>query len=513
MSIKDNIIDKDIDRDNIFEEDNLNINQMFEIHYNLMGLFENLENTTLNIDLPEENDFGFIEYKRNLNTYKLKYSKLKTQIYWRMSEGLTYNSQSSCYYIIGIEDNGIITHSISQEEILNTLEIINKCINNSDIKYMHRTVTYKNNQLLIIKFWKEEILSNNDIRIILLGPSESGKTKFFIGLHNCKFSTYESQLQMSKIDNKIFKSNIYDVHTDENKLKKTLILHHQYFNVKYNKDINLIDSNNFKDIHNNIDITEEEEGLNIHVIDTPGNSIISNVKYLISYNVDIIIHFNHINNLYSDILQEINSKYNNVVNITDTTFLTDFDTKKLLHNVLLKYQSRKKILNNTDDISNILLINESRFIQSSLQTKFNKYIFYSYNLMNINIFDKISDVYVRNIQYKYNYKSTIYSNNSISLETNGHIHKPILGMTKQLEVLDLTNIINVTNYKFEESESLLTYYIIILNQIYIVNSKSIPRKIIFDKIILVPEKYKILPIFIIWCKNEIYYLKIFNIIQ
>ena len=156
-------------------------------------------------------------------------------------------------------------------------------------------------------------------------------------------------------------------------------------------------------------------------------------------------------------------------------------------------------------MEDILLINETRLIQSHQQTKFNKYIFYSYNLMNMNIFDKISDVYIRNIQYKYNYKSSIHSNNSISIETDKPIHKPILGKTKQLEILDLFDS------GLEDNENLLTYYVIVLNQIYIVNSKNIPCKIIFDKIILIPEKYKTLPIFVIWCKNNTHYLKIYDI--
>ena len=483
------------------DEDNLDINKMFEIHYKLTELFENSVNSKLDTYLPEENDFGFIEYKRTLCTYKQKLSKLKTQIYWRLSEGLIYNAQNTCYYIVGIEDDGVIKHPMNDDEIINTLDIVNKCTINSDIKYIYKQIIYQDNPLLIIKFWKEEILSNTDIRIILLGPSESSKTKFFVGLHNCKFSTYETRVEMSKIDNKIFKSNIFDVHTDENKFKKTLILHHQYFNVKYNKDMNLIDIDNFKDMHDNLNITEED-GLNIHVIDTPGNSIISNIKYLISYNVDVIIYFDHVNNLYDSMLERINDKYNNVIKITDTTFLTDFDTKKLLHQVLLKYQFRKKIL---DKMENILLINENRLIQSHQQTKFNKYIFYSYNLMNMNIFDKISDIYIRNIQYKYNYKSTIHSNNSISIETDKPIHKPILGKTKQLDILDLVDS------GLEDNDNLLTYHIIILNQIYIVNSKNIPCKIIFDKIILIPEIYKVIPIFVIWCKNNIHYLKIYEI--
>jgi hypothetical protein len=493
---------------NTNDEDGLDINTMLKIHYKLTELFENNENTDLDIELPKENDFGFIEYKRTLFTYKLKLAKLKTQIYWRMSEGLTYNSQSTCYYIVGIEDSGVVKYPIDQEEIISTLNIVNKCIENSDIKYICKQIIYQNNPLLIIKFWKVEILSGADIRIILLGPSESSKTRFFVGLHNCKFSVHKTHSQMTKLDNKIFKSNVFDIHADENKLKKTLILHHQYFNVGYNKDMNLIDINNFKDIHNNLSVGEED-GLNIHVIDTPGNSIISNVKYLISYNVDIIIHFDHVNNLYDHVLKQINNKYNNVVAITDTSFMTDFDTVKLLHQVLLKYQSRKKIL---DEIEDVLLINETRLIQSHQQTNFNKYIFYSYNLMKMNIFDKISDIFIRNIQYKYNYKSSIHSNNSISIETDKPVHCPILGKTKQLDILDLDSDLDLDldDSGLEDNDFLLTYYVIILNQIYIVNGKNISCKIIFDKIILIPEKYKVLPIFIIWCKNNTYFLKIYD---
>jgi hypothetical protein len=482
-----------------FNEDNLDINKMIEIHYELTKIFENKDINILGIELPVENDYGFIEYKRNLNTYINKLSKLKTQIYWRCSEGLNYNSQSSCYYIIGIEDNGEVKDNKIDYE--NNINIINECIKSSDIKYFYKKIFYQNKELLLVKFFKEEILNNTDLRIILLGPSESDKTNFFIRLHNCKF--YETDTQINKMNNKISKSNIYDIHNDENKLKKTLILHHQYFNVKYKKDMNIIDFNNYDELNENLIITDED-GLNIHIIDTSGNSIISNIKYLISYNVDIIIYFNHINSLYDNILQKINDKYNNVIKITDTTYIQDLNTKKLLHQALLKYNTRIKILDNIEDI---LLINETRLIQSHQETKFNKYIFYSYNLMNMNIYDYISEIHIRNIQYKYNYKSSIYSNNSISIETDKPIHKPILGKTKQLNFIDLDlNLIDN-----EENENILTYYILILNQIYIINSKNIPPIIIFDKIIIVPEKYKKLPIFVIWSKNNTYFLKIFEI--
>ena len=124
--------------------------------------------------------------------------------------------------------------------------------------------------------------------------------------------------------------------------------------------------------------------------------------------------------------------------------------------------------------------------------------------MNMSLFDKVSDINIRNIQYKYNYKSSIYSNNSISIETDKQIHRPILGKTVQLEILEIGDL------ELEDNDTLLTYYIIIFNQIYIINAKNIPCKIIFDKIILIPEKYTTIPIFIIWCKNNEYLLKILD---
>jgi len=484
------------------EDDELDIDKMFEIHYKITELFENNKIDILDINLPKENNFGFIEYKRTLTTYKKRISKLKTQIYWRLSEGLTYNSQNICYYIIGIDDNGSIKHPITDDEIIITLDIINNCINNSDIKYLYKKIIYNNHQLLIIKFWKEEILTTNDIKIILLGPAKSGKTKFFIDLHVCKLFSNNKKYPSNNIakSNNIVKSNIFDIHNDEKKINKTLVIHHQYSNVEYKKDINLIDIDNLEDINDNLDIVEGQ-GIKIHIIDTPSNSIISNIKYLISYNIDIIIYFDNINNIFDNILEEINKKYNNVIKISDTTYLEDFNTKKLLHLIMLKSQFRKKILS---DINDIIIVNETRFIQSHQETKFNKYIYFVETLMDINIFDNITDINIRNIQYIYNYKSSICANNTISIETDKIIQHLILGKTKELKILDLTNKINIDNYE----NNIITYYIIILNQIYIITDKKNLLKIIFDKTILIPENYLLLPVFIIWCKNNIYHLEI-----
>jgi hypothetical protein len=79
-----------------------------------------------------------------------------------------------------------------------------------------------------------------------------------------------------------------------------------------------------------------------------------------------------------------------------------------------------------------------------------------------------------------------------------------LGQTEELDSI-------VLNLDDLENNIVTTYHIIILNQIYILNCSSIPDKIIFDKIILIPEKYESIPVFIIWNKNNTYYLKIITI--
>ena len=60
--------------------------------------------------------------------------------------------------------------------------------------------------------------------------------------------------------------------------------------------------------------------------------------------------------------------------------------------------------------------------------------------MNINIFDKISDINIRNIQYNYDFKSNILSKNSISIETDKPICKYIIGKTKILDKLNETKL-------------------------------------------------------------------------
>lgn len=461
------------------DETVLDVESMLKLHYTFVDIFENDKLNILSEYLPIENDDGFIEYKRTLKTYESKIDKLKTQICWRMSEGYTYNHQYMCYYIIGIENDGTVLIPLNDIDIINTISFINHNFANTDIMYKFKTIKYNDNDLLIIKFWRQQILKKSDLNVILIGPSESLKTKFFIDLYNDKFDV---------MNNKIKNLSIFDIHNDETKIKKTLVLHHQYFSVKYDSDIEYINDSDY-------------DSIDFHIIDTPGNSIISNIKFALNYNVDVILYFNQVNNIYDNILFNINNIFNNVLKISDTSYLSDFNIKILLRQIIETKYSHKHV-RMLNKIYDVVLINESRIINDHRFSKFNKYIYYCYNLSNIHLFDKFSDVNIRNIQHKHKYKSDILVSNSISIEVDDFISKTIIGDVIEIDTLELSNSDTTIH------ESLITWHIIILNQIYFITSKIMPNKIIFDKTILLPAKFEKIPIFIIWNKNNEYFINI-----
>lgn len=438
---------------------------IFLINNKLRLIFEktNTNSDILKLDFlfEKEDDCGFIEYKRTLTSYSKKISKLLTQIHWRISEGQVYNLQSFCYYIIGIEDNGYLPEKIINDEDLDkSIKMLEKTIKNTNINmdccYAYYTdKNKKSSKIVIAKLWmniKKEIFNN--IRIILIGESNTGKTNFFVNLQNNR------------------QSNTFDIHMDETRLKKTLKLHHQYFN---NKELQY----------------------NFHFIDTPGNSIISNIKYLIAYNVDCIIYFkNKEFSIYDNIINNFNEKFNNVINFQTENCLT-------LEN-LIKITKRKNYKNILSNIRGIHLVNENRLINLYNNSELDKYISFCYNCEDVNVYTHIydnnneSECYVRNLQSMYKYKSFIEKYNMISIETNKIIHKSIIGRTKILEYIEIKNIPELLE------DTIKIFYIIILNQVYIHCDKKLQNKIILDKIILIPKEYKIIPIVILYKKKNIF---------
>ncbi len=113
---------------------------------------------------PFEYENGFIEYKRTLSTYFNKKDKLLRQILWRMSESILYSCIKipTCYYIIGLEDDGK-TSNISREELDKSLEILQCSISDTKIKYNYVYLFNELNKssVLVIKLWLEEITNFN----------------------------------------------------------------------------------------------------------------------------------------------------------------------------------------------------------------------------------------------------------------------------------------------------------------------------------------------------------------
>jgi GTPase len=70
--------------------------------------------------VPAEIEEGNIEYKRNfINVSSSRLNQLTAQMNWRINEG-----EGSCYYYLGICDNGTLYENFSQAEIDYSLDII-----------------------------------------------------------------------------------------------------------------------------------------------------------------------------------------------------------------------------------------------------------------------------------------------------------------------------------------------------------------------------------------------------
>ena len=130
------------------------LNKLFELN----NLFEsNLPNNISNpIEIfyifSRESANGFIEYKRTLLSYKnIKIDKLLRQIYWRIYEGLVTTNTKMCYYIIGLDDSGILSN-IPYIELEQSLDIIKDAIANTYIKlnYLYLKNTFDNGIILVV---------------------------------------------------------------------------------------------------------------------------------------------------------------------------------------------------------------------------------------------------------------------------------------------------------------------------------------------------------------------------
>lgn len=169
--------------------------------------------------LDPEIEEGNIEYKRYLiNLDSNRFEQLSTQMKWRLAEG-----NNEAIYYLGIDDNGK-PFNMTKKEIKETLFNFTKLVNdnNAEIIYFDKNIYDDFTYFKITIRKKQKIFL--EVRVVLLGDSQSGKTTFL------------SNILLNKIDSnndvRIYMMN----HKHELVTKKTSSFnchYKNYFNYKF----------------------------------------------------------------------------------------------------------------------------------------------------------------------------------------------------------------------------------------------------------------------------------------
>lgn len=170
--------------------------------------------------LKPEVEEGNVEYKRVLiNIDNARLEQLATQMNWRLAEG----SNEAIYYL-GVNDNGSV-YNMTQDEKYETLNNFKLLVGKTNAEIISFNEIESND----FKYFKIQIRKVNpilpEIRVLLLGDSESGKTTFLANLLLGK--TYNE-----KSDSRIYLMN----HKHELESKKTSSVNCNYIvhnKVKY----------------------------------------------------------------------------------------------------------------------------------------------------------------------------------------------------------------------------------------------------------------------------------------
>lgn len=175
--------------------------------------------------LKPEIEEGNIEYKRYLiNLDKIRFEQLLTQMKWRLMEG-----ENEAIYYLGVNDDGSIyqmTENDKKETFFNFSLLVDK--NKAEIisSYGIKVFDINNN---ILTYFKVTIRKKNkiypEIRVLLLGDTETGKTTFLSNI-------ILGKTLLNNSDPRIYLMN----HKHELETKKTSSINCNYIiynNIKY----------------------------------------------------------------------------------------------------------------------------------------------------------------------------------------------------------------------------------------------------------------------------------------
>ena len=287
------------------------------------------------IKLEREPQDGMIEYKRFLiNLNKQRLEELSTQMKWRLNEG-----NNMAIYYLGVDDDGTI-YQMSQKEKDETFKNFKLLVKMNQSKIVNITKINQYFKITIRKITETSEI-NNEVRIVLLGCSGSGKTTFL------------SNILLNKVTNDMYDSRIYMMnHKHELVTKKTSSYNCNY--IIYNKTKYVF-------------------------MEAPGSKKYIKMKYriLLGTHPNIILLFSDINNnidmFDKFICETLNKEYNIpyiIINIFDTDSI--YNCKKLI--------DMKQLFTYID---NVITLDRTYFGKDATNIQFNVMNIYPHNDMGI----------------------------------------------------------------------------------------------------------------------------------
>lgn len=129
--------------------------------------------------LPPESEEDNIEYKRLLSYTSidnLRIDSLVTQMRWRVKEG-----SGQAYYYLGVNDNGTI-YGLDSSESKETLQVFKQIVKLAQVDIVSISKLTSGEKIYFKAIIKEKCSIRPEIRVIVIGPENSGKTTFVSGL-------------------------------------------------------------------------------------------------------------------------------------------------------------------------------------------------------------------------------------------------------------------------------------------------------------------------------------------
>ncbi len=129
--------------------------------------------------LPPESEEDNIEYKRLLSFEckdNIRFESLVTQMRWRVKEG-----SGIAYYYLGVNDNGSI-YGLSPSEAKETIQVFKDIVKTAQVEIVNICKINEDNKIYFKATIKEKCVLSPEIRVLIIGPENSGKTTFVSAL-------------------------------------------------------------------------------------------------------------------------------------------------------------------------------------------------------------------------------------------------------------------------------------------------------------------------------------------